>query len=265
MRIAIGVDYNGRGYRGWQTQQPGVKSVQETLEKAIARVAGHPVIVHGAGRTDAGVHASGMVAHFDADAVRSDRSWMLGVNTYLPEDIALRWVCPVEDAFHARFKAVARRYRYVIYNHPFRSSLLAGQVTWHYHALDTARMQAAAAHLVGVHDFTSFRAVACQAPKPVRDVHFIELRQKGRLIVIDIQADGFLHHMVRNIAGVLMAIGQGKAEPDWAADVLAARDRTLGGVTAPADGLYFVDVHYPPEFVLPREEPLGPAFLHGVY
>ena len=264
MRIAIGVDFNGQHYRGWQTQQPGVKSVQETLERAIAAVANHPVIVHGAGRTDAGVHGAGMVAHFDTESVRSDRNWMLGINRHLPEDIALRWVAPVSDEFHARFKAVARRYRYVIYNHPFRSSQLAGQVTWHYHPLDLGRMQVAARYLVGRHDFTSFRAVACQAPRPERDVHFIELRQKGTLIVIDIQADGFLHHMVRNIAGVLMAIGQGKAEPEWAQEVLLARDRTLGGVTAPPDGLYFVDVLYPEQFVLPKE-PLGPLFLQGFY
>ncbi|MDQ8037369.1 MAG: tRNA pseudouridine synthase A, partial [Pedobacter sp.] len=141
MRFAIGVDYNGRAYRGWQTQQPGVKSVQETLEKAIAHVANHKVTVIAAGRTDAGVHGAGMVAHFDSDAIRPERSWMLGVNTRLPEDIALRWITPVSDEFHARFRAVARRYRYVIYNHPFRSSLLAGMVTWHYHALDIERMR----------------------------------------------------------------------------------------------------------------------------
>ncbi len=262
MRFAIGVDYNGRAYRGWQTQQPGVKSVQETLEKAIAHVANHPVTVIAAGRTDAGVHGAGMVAHFDSDAIRPERSWMLGVNTKLPEDIALRWITPVSDEFHARFRAVARRYRYVIYNHPFRSSLLAGMVTWHYHALDIKRMREAARYLVGRHDFTSFRAVACQAKKAERDVHFLNLAQQGRFIVLDIQADGFLHHMVRNIAGVLMAVGQGKAEPDWVPQVLAARDRTLGGVTAPPDGLYFVDALYPDQFVLPRE-PLGPAFLTG--
>lgn len=263
MRYAIGIDFNGRGYRGWQTQQPGVKSVQETLEKAIGRVANHPVTVIAAGRTDAGVHGAGMIAHFDSDAARNERSWLLGVNTQLPEDIALRWICPVGDDFHARFKAVARRYRYVIYNHPLRSSLLAGMVTWHYHTLDLARMQAAAVHLVGRHDFSSFRAIGCQARHPNRDVHFLTLVQKGPLIVLDIQADGFLHHMVRNIAGVLMAIGQGKAEPDWAREVLQARDRTLGGVTAPPDGLYFVDALYPEPFRLPRD-PLGPAFLAGI-
>lgn len=263
MRYAIGIDFNGRGYRGWQTQQPGVKSVQETLEKAIAHVANHAVTVIAAGRTDAGVHAAGMVAHFDSEAVRSERNWLLGVNTRLPEDIALRWISPVSDEFHARFRAVARRYRYVIYNHPLRSSLLAGMATWHYHPLDLVRMQEAARHLVGAHDFTSFRAVGCQARHPNRQVHFLTLTQKGPLIVLDVQADGFLHHMVRNIAGVLMAIGQGKEEPDWARQVLAARDRTLGGVTASPDGLYFVDALYPEAFPLPREA-LGPAFLGGI-
>jgi tRNA pseudouridine38-40 synthase len=263
MRLAIGVDFNGRAYRGWQTQQPGVDTVQETLERAIARVADHPVTVIAAGRTDAGVHASGMVAHFDTTALRPVRSWLLGVNTHLPEDIALRWMTPVGDDFHARFKAVARRYRYVIFNHPLRSSLLAGRATWHYHALDVDRMRAAARHLVGEHDFSAFRAIGCQARKPVRNVHFLELVQQGPLIILDIQADGFLHHMVRNIAGVLMAIGQGKAEPDWARAVLETRDRTLGGVTAPADGLYFVDALYPEQFILPKEPP-GPAFLAGL-
>jgi tRNA pseudouridine38-40 synthase len=262
MRFAIGVDYNGRGYRGWQTQQAGVKSVQETLERAIGQVAAQPVTVIAAGRTDAGVHAAGMIAHFDTDAIRAERSWLLGINTLLPEDIALRWITPVSGEFHARFRAVARRYRYVIFNHPLRSSLLAGMATWHYHALNLARMQQAAHYLVGRHDFTSFRAMGCQARTPERHVHFLHLAQQGPLIVLDIQADGFLHHMVRNIAGVLMAIGQGKAEPVWAAEVLAARDRTLGGVTAPAEGLYFADALYPESFILPKES-LGPAFLAG--
>lgn len=263
MRFAIGVDFNGAAYRGWQTQQPGVRSVQETLEKAISSVANQAVTVIAAGRTDAGVHASGMIAHFDTTAIREERSWMMGVNTKLPDDISLRWITPVPDEFHARFKAVARRYRYVIYNHPFRSSLLTNMVTWHYHALDVNRMREAATFLVGEHDFSSFRAAACQARKPTRNVHFLNISHKGSFIVLDIQADGFLHHMVRNIVGVLMAIGQGKAEPIWAKEVLEARDRTLGGVTAPADGLYFVDAFYPEQFVLPKE-PAGPAFLVGM-
>jgi tRNA pseudouridine38-40 synthase len=263
MRLALGIDFNGSAYRGWQTQQAGIRSVQETLEQAIAKVANHPVTVIAAGRTDAGVHASGMVAHFDTGAERSTRNWLLGVNTQLPADIALRWITPVSDDFHARFKAVARRYRYVIYNHPLRSSLLADMVTWHHYALDIQRMQAAASHLLGRHDFTSFRAVGCQAKHAVREVQFLTLTQKGPFIVLDIQADGFLHHMVRNIVGVLLAVGQGKAESGWAAEVLAARDRTLAGVTAPGTGLYFVDALYPAEFLLPREL-LGPAFLQGL-
>lgn len=263
MKIALGLDFNGQAYRGWQTQQAGVDCVQTRLETAIARVANHSIVLHAAGRTDAGVHASGMVAHFETDANRPLRSWMLGVNTHLPDDIAIRWAASVNDDFHARFKAIARRYRYVIYNHPQRSSQLAGQVTWHYHAVDVNRMREAAAHLVGIHNFQSFRAVACQSRNPVRHVHFLRIIERKPLIIIDIQADGFLHHMVRNIAGVLLAIGQGKQEPNWAKSVLDAEDRTLGGVTAPPDGLYFIDVHYPERFVLPKE-PLGPIWLGDI-
>lgn len=262
VRWAIGVEFDGRAFRGWQTQQPGVPSVQETLEQAVAKVADHPVVIHAAGRTDAGVHGAGMIAHFDSPSPRSERSWLMGVNTLLPESIALRWVCPVSTDFHARFKAISRRYHYVIYNHPRRSSLLAGRATWHYHPLDVARMQEAARALVGVHDFSAFRAVACQSNRPVRDVHWLVLEQQGPLIRLDIQADGFLHHMVRNIVGVLLAIGQGKADVGWAAEVLASRDRTLGGVTAPPDGLYFVDAGYPDGFDLPRDPP-GPLWLAG--
>lgn len=260
MRYAVGIDYDGSRYRGWQTQQPGVPSVQFTLEKALARIAAHPVVLHAAGRTDAGVHAAGMIAHFDSDAQRSLYNWVLGTNTQLPPDIALRWITPVSDEFHARFKAVARRYRYVLLNTQQRSSQLAGKATWHYHPLSLAPMQQAVSYLVGRHDFTSFRAVGCQSRQPVRDVHFARLSQRGQLIVLDIQADGFLHHMVRNIIGVLLAIGQGKREPEWVQDLLLCKDRTQGGLTAPPDGLYFVDALYPPQFELPRE-PLGPLWL----
>lgn len=263
MRFALGIDFDGSNYRGWQTQQEGVPSVQLMLVTALSQIADHPVDVHAAGRTDAGVHASGMVAHFDTDAIRGLRSWLLGTNRLLPSDIAVRWIQPVSDDFHARFKAVARRYRYVIFNSPQRSSMLAGKVTWHYHALDVERMKLAAQYLVGVHDFTSFRAAGCQARNPVRDVHFLNVTQSGSLIILDIQADGFLHHMVRNIAGVLMAIGQGKAEPEWVKTILLARDRTQGGVTASGDGLYFVDALYPPEFDLPKEA-VGPVWLQGM-
>jgi tRNA pseudouridine38-40 synthase len=262
MRYAIGIDYDGNNYRGWQTQQEGVPSVQLTLEIALSQIAAHPVMVHAAGRTDAGVHASGMIAHFDSPAIRKPYNWVLGTNTKLPPDIAVRWIQTVSDDFHARFKAIARRYRFVIFNSTQRTSLLAGKVTWHYHALDVERMQQAAAFMVGRHDFTSFRAVECQSNQPVRDVHFLKVWRQGPLIVLDIQADGFLHHMVRNIAGVLMRIGEGKAEPEWVKELLLVRDRTKAAVTANPGGLYFVDALYPPEFELPRE-PAGPVWLQG--
>lgn len=261
-RWALGVEFDGRAFRGWQTQQPGVASVQEVLEAAISRVANHRVVVHGAGRTDAGVHGSGMVAHFDSDARRSEHNWLMGINTLLPETIAVRWIQPVSSEFHARFKAVARRYHYFVHNHPRRSALLAGRVTWHRAPLDLARMQLAADSLVGVHDFSAYRAVACQSRRPVRDVHFLRFSQRGDLIRLDIQADGFLHHMVRNIMGVLLAVGDGRAGTGWAGEVLAAGDRTRAGVTAPPDGLYFVQAHYPPRFTLPAVM-IGPAWAAG--
>ncbi|MES3040882.1 MAG: tRNA pseudouridine(38-40) synthase TruA [Pseudomonadota bacterium] len=258
-RWAIAVEFDGRAFRGWQTQQAGVPSVQETLETAISRVANHRVIVHGAGRTDAGVHGSGMIAHFDSTAQRSEHNWLMGINTLLPESVAVRWIQVISPDFHARFKAVARRYHYFIYNHPRRSALLAGRATWHRAALDVERMQAAANALIGVHDFTAYRAMACQSKRPVRDVHFANLSRRGELIRLDIQADGFLHHMVRNIMGVLLAVGDGRADISWAGQVLASVDRTQAGVTAPPDGLYFVDAHYPAEFDLPRG-PIGPLW-----
>lgn len=261
-RWAIGVEFDGREFRGWQTQQPGVVTVQEALEAAISRVANHAVIVHGAGRTDAGVHGSGMIAHFDSTALRNERNWLMGINTLLPESVAVRWIQEVSPDFHARFKAVARRYHYFVYNHSRRSALLAGRATWHYAKLDVERMQAAANALVGVHDFSAYRAVACQSKRPVRDVHFLKLSRRGDLIRLDIQADGFLHHMVRNIMGVLLAVGDGRADTSWAGQVLASADRTQAGVTAPPDGLYFVDAHYPAEFDLPRAQ-LGPAWAAG--
>lgn len=260
MRFALGIDYEGTHYRGWQTQQEGVPSIQSTIEDVLSRIADHPVIIHAAGRTDAGVHASGMVAHFDTHAIRGHKSWLLGSNTWLPKDIALRWIHPVSEDFHARFKAVARRYRYIIFNSGQRSSQLAGKVTWHYHPLNFDRMKIAASYLVGQHNFNSFRAVGCQSHNPNRHVHFLNLTKRGSFIILDIQADGFLHHMVRNIAGVLMAIGEGKAEPEWVQELLRVQDRTQGGVTASGSGLYFVDALYPPEFELPKE-PLGPLWL----
>jgi len=254
LRLAMGVEYDGSAFRGWQIQGD-VRSVQGCLEQAIARVADHPVRVHCAGRTDAGVHALEQVIHFDTPARRRARSWVLGTNVHLPRDVRVRWAQPVRQDFHARFSATARHYRYLILTRDTGSALLRDRVTWFHYALDLARMRAAAQALVGEHDFTSFRAIGCQARHPVRRVHYLEVAGDSTLCEIRVGANGFLHHMVRNIAGVLMAIGRGDRPVAWAAEVLAARDRTSGGVTAPPEGLYFVRPDYPGHFELPQVTP----------
>ncbi|WP_432694915.1 tRNA pseudouridine(38-40) synthase TruA [Marinobacterium sp. YM272] len=260
-RYAAAVEYAGAKYNGWQAQSgDNVRCVQLEVEKALSRVANHPLSVVCAGRTDAGVSASHQVIHFDSPVQRPERGWVMGSNTYLPDDVAIRWVKPVSDQFHARFSAQERRYRYLIYSASVKPALLARGVTWTHKRLNIAPMIAAAADLVGEHDFTSYRAVACQAHSPVREVKELNVYNSGNLIVIDIRANAFLHHMVRNIAGVLMKIGAGEAEPAWAKEVLEARDRRQGGVTAPPWGLYFVDVGYPEVFDLPSAES-GPFFL----
>ena len=262
-RIALGIEYKGARYRGWQRQESGVPSVQAALEKALSQVAAEPVSLMCAGRTDAGVHASGQVVHFDTRVERPLKAWIMGGNANLPPDISVTWARVMPAEFHARFKAFARRYRYVIYNDPIRPAHLAEEVTWNHRPLDVARMREAAAHLVGTHDFTSFRAVQCQAKSPVKTVHHLEVIEHGRFIVIDVRANAFLHHMVRNFAGVLMTIGAGEREPGWVAEVLAARDRRAGGVTAHPYGLHLVQVEYPPEIELPQRY-LGPHFLSAL-
>ena len=262
-RIALGIEYKGARYRGWQRQESGVPSVQAALEKALSQVAAEPVSVMCAGRTDAGVHASGQVVHFDTAVERPLKAWVMGSNANLPGDISVTWAKVMPADFHARFKACARRYRYVIYNDPVRPAHLAEEVTWNHRPLDIARMREAARHLVGTHDFTSFRAVQCQAKSPIKTVHHLELIEHGRFIVIDVRANAFLHHMVRNFAGVLMTIGAGERDPDWVLEALAARDRRAGGVTAHPYGLYLVQVEYPPEFELPQRY-LGPHFLSAL-
>ena len=252
MRIAVGVEYDGSRFRGWQTQQEGVRTVQREVEQALSFVADHPVHVHCAGRTDAGVHAREQVIHFETGVERPDKAWVMGGNVQLPDDVNLLWARPMPDHFHARFSARFRSYRYRILNRPMRSALMHGRATWIYRPLDAMRMHEAGQPLTGTHDFTSYRAIACQAKQPVRTVTHLEVTRDGNIIELFIRANGFLHHMVRNIAGVLIAIGAGEQPDSWAREVLDHRDRTLGGVTAPPDGLYFERVEYEDEFQLPR-------------
>ena len=260
MRVAVGVQYDGSGFQGWQAQRPGVRTVQTVLEQALARVADQSVRLVCAGRTDAGVHGVGQVAHFDTTAVRSARSWVLGGNAHLPLDVSLSWAQDVPDDFHARFSALARRYRYLILNQSYRSALWRGRAAWHYRLLDAERMHAAGQALVGEHDFSSFRAAECQARHPIREIRELAVRRRGDGIVLEVEANAFLHHMVRNIAGVLMAIGAGDRPVEWARAVLEQCDRTQAGVTAPAEGLYLLAVRYPERFGLPAMVGTVPEF-----
>lgn len=252
MRIALGIEYDGARFHGWQTQQPGVRSVQEELERALSKVAAREVRVQCAGRTDSGVHAAGQVVHFDTEAQRDERAWVLGGNVNLPFDINITWARPVPGSFNARYSAFGREYRYLISNRPTRSALLSRRAVWVHHPLDVERMHEAAQHLVGTHDFSSYRALGCQAKSPIREMRCIRVHRQGELVILDLAANAFLHHMVRNIAGVLIAIGKGERPTGWSREVLELRDRTLGGVTAPPQGLYLTRVQYPPEFAIPE-------------
>jgi len=251
MRIALGIEYDGSRFSGWQRQAHAV-GVQQVLEEAVSKVADHPVELVCAGRTDAGVHATAQVVHFDTESVRSPRAWVLGTTCNLPPAVCVNWAQPVGEDFHARFSATGRRYRYVILNRPVRPALLHGRVCWEHGPLDAARMAAAAVCLHGEHDFSSFRAQGCQAKHPRREIQALDVRREGEFIYLDVAANAFLHHMVRNIAGTLLAVGRGERPVDWVAEVLSARDRTAGGVTAPAGGLYLVQVRYPECFGLPQ-------------
>ena len=254
MRIALGIEYDGRPYCGWQYQDHS-PSVQATLEQALSSVAAQPIRVICAGRTDTGVHAAEQIVHFDTDVVRDEKAWIRGTNVNLPKSISVLWARNVSDTFHARFSAVRRRYRYVIFNRDIRPAFLAGRVAFEYRPLNEARMQEAAQYLLGEHDFNAYRAAACQAKSPIRTVYRLDIAREDELLLIDIEANAFLHHMVRNIAGVLMTIGAGERAPQWAKQVLQGRDRSLGGVTGPPDGLYLTEVVYPEEFGLPRLPP----------
>jgi len=256
MRIAAIIEYDGSGFCGWQLQD-GERTVQGCVEEALGKVANEAVRVVTAGRTDAGVHACAQVIHFDTNAVRSDHAWLRGTNSNLPPEVALLWVGKVAPEFHARFSATGREYRYVIFNRAARPTFLARRVTHGYRTLDVTRMRAAARHLIGTHDFSSYRAVQCQAKSPVRDLRRLEVERRGDIVILTAAANAFLHHMVRNLAGVLMAIGAGDKPPEWAREVLEARDRTLGGITASAEGLYLTAVEYPAHCNIPQLPPVS--------
>ena len=253
-RYALGVEYDGSEFCGWQMQK-GVATVQQTLETAISAVANHSVRTTTAGRTDTGVHASGQVVHFDTPVSRQINSWIKGVNSNLPSSVAVTWARLVPSDFHARYSVIGRTYRYIIFCRKVRPAILSRKVTWTYLDLDENLMSTAANDLVGCHDFSAYRSVRCQSRQPVRDVQKISINRNGDWIWIDINADGFLHHMVRNIAGVLIAIGSGEAQISWAKKVLDSRDRRQGGVTASAEGLYLSEVRYPAHFDIPPPPP----------
>lgn len=257
MRVALGVEYDGAGFNGWQTQPDG-RAVQDALEAALAQLAGQPVATICAGRTDAGVHAIDQVVHFDTEVERPLTAWVRGTNRFLPEQVSVRWARWVDVDFHARYSALRRGYDYWILNDPVRSPLAQRRATWVFRPLDVAAMQAAARHLVGRHDFTSFRSAECQAASPVRDLDTLEVERFGRWLRVRARANAFLHHMVRNIAGALVAVGLGRYPPDWLAELLAARDRSRGAPTLDAAGLYLARVEYDPRFGLPAPDAAAP-------
>lgn len=251
MRMALGVEYAGNAFEGWQTQPHG-RTVQDALEAALAAIAGVRVATVCAGRTDTGVHASCQVVHFEAPVSRPLTAWVRGVNSHLPSGVVVRWAVPVADDFHARFSARARRYRYLLHNAPVRPALLAGRVGWYHVPLDAAAMQQAAGVLLGEHDFSSFRAAECQARTPVREMYQAEVRRCGEFVLFDFHANAFLQHMIRNLVGALVAVGKGAHAPDWLAEVLMARDRRVAAPTFAPDGLYLCGVDYPADCGLPQ-------------
>jgi tRNA pseudouridine38-40 synthase len=250
MRFAIGVSYCGAGLEGWQSQPSG-NTVQDHLERALSQIGGERIGLTAAGRTDAGVHASAQVAHFETSADRQESAWVRGSNSTLPASIAVQWAVPVAEDFHARYSAISRTYRYVLYNHTVRPALLAERTGWFHLPLDLEKMQEAARYLVGEHDFSSFRSAECQAKNPVRTVEEVTIRASGMYILFDFTANAFLHHMVRNLVGCLVYVGKGKHPPDWVSQLISARDRRLAAPTFSPDGLYLSGVRYEPRWGLP--------------
>jgi tRNA pseudouridine38-40 synthase len=251
MRIALGIEYNGHGFYGWQ-QQENLLTIQGSLETALTRIADEPIMLFCAGRTDAGVHATGQVAHFDTNAVRQMRAWVFGTNALLPAGIAVCWAQQVDEAFHARYTALSRSYRYLIYNYPARPALLAARVAWHYDVLNIAMMEQAGSYLIGEHDFSAFRSAQCESKTPMRNIKSLTVTRCHDYIMIEVVANAFLHHMVRNIVGTLLEVGAGFKEPEWVQAVLASRDRRQAAVTAAAEGLYLTHVAYPPQYLFPK-------------
>ena len=250
MRVALGIEYDGTSYNGWQRQKTGL-GVQQRVEEALSVVANHPVEVVCAGRTDTGVHATDQVVHFDTHSKRSERGWLLGANTNLPDDINVSWVAPVADDFHARFSATSRSYRYLILNRLQRSALHRNRAWWVYEPLDAALMHEAAQRLLGEHDFSAFRAAGCQANTAVRKLTDISVTREGDWITLRVTANAFLQHMVRNIMGTLATVGRTEERVEWISEVLKSRDRKAGGIAAPAHGLTLVGVEYPAAFGVP--------------
>jgi tRNA pseudouridine38-40 synthase len=260
VRIALGLEYDGAGFTGWQTQADG-RAAQDALERALLEVAGVRISTVCAGRTDTGVHAVDQVAHFDTSVERPRGAWVRGVNRFLPPTIAVRWALDVPEDFHARFSARRRSYDYWILNDPVRAPLAHGRAGWVFRPLDADAMHAAAARLVGRHDFSSFRSAECQAATPVRELEQLSVERRGRLIRVRATANAFLHHMVRNIVGALVTVGLGRQSPEWLDSVLSARDRTQGAPTFAADGLYLARVEYDPAFQLPAPAAAVPVWL----
>ena len=250
-RIALGIEYNGSLFNGYQLQSAGTRTVQGELERALSKVANEPVRLTCAGRTDTGVHATGQVVHFDTTVQRQLKAWMLGGNTNLPRDISIHWVRQVSDEFSARFSAVSRSYRYILFNRKVRSAVFQHNVSWSFEALDATLMNEAAQLLIGEHDFSAFRSSQCQAKHAVREMQVISVKREADYVILDIRANAFLHHMVRNIMGTLMVIGRGEQPVSWMQEVLQSQDRRKAGMTAQAAGLYLIDVEYPAEHGLP--------------
>ena len=244
MKIALGVEYMGTDFHGWQLQKSGIRTVQQVVEKALSKIADHPVRVFCSGRTDAGVHAIEQVIHFETQVDREDKAWLFGGNVNLPHDVNFTWAKRVDDDFHARFNAYARRYHYKIHNTPVRSAIIGRHSLWEPRVLNVEAMNKAAQYLLGKHDFSAFRGSLCQAKSPIKTVEFIRLSQDKNEILLDIKANAFLHHMVRNIVGTLLRVGRGERPVEWVQTVLASKQRKEAGATAQPQGLYFVKAFY---------------------